>query len=138
MIVQNSLTGGSNFDFVITTNGSTPLKATLAWHEPAATSINTGTINPNVSYLTNNLNLEIIEPGNTMAYPWVLNPANPAATATRGINNGDNVEQVLINSPAAGTYTIMAGLTILDSRRENDLCQYSTFAHKHLLHENFF
>jgi hypothetical protein len=106
MINANILTESSIHDYSITTNGTTPIKATLAWHEPAATNINIGILNPGVSYLVNNLNLQIIGPGGVVYRPWVLNPTNPGNAATRGINNRDNVEQVLINNPPAGTYTV--------------------------------
>ncbi|MFN3315509.1 MAG: T9SS type A sorting domain-containing protein, partial [Raineya sp.] len=40
-------------------------------------------------------------------YPWVLNPATPAAAATKGDNFRDNVEKIIIDNPVVGaTYTI--------------------------------
>jgi hypothetical protein len=39
-------------------------------------------------------------------FPWVLNPSNPSAAATRADNFRDNVEQVYIASPMAGWYRV--------------------------------
>lgn len=56
--------------------------------------------------LRNDLDLRVTSPSSIVHQPWVLNPANPAAAATTGDNTRDNVEQVLINAPSAGVYTV--------------------------------
>jgi hypothetical protein len=56
--------------------------------------------------LVNDLNLEVIAPDGTIFNPWVLNPALPNAIATRQIDNLNNIEQVTIDNPLSGTYTI--------------------------------
>jgi hypothetical protein len=56
--------------------------------------------------LVNDLNLTLTRDGNTW-YPWKLNLANPGASATNsGSNNVDNVEDIDIETPLAGDYTI--------------------------------
>jgi Ca2+-binding RTX toxin-like protein len=62
--------------------------------------------------LVNDLDFWIVGPDNTIYYPWTLDPANPSSPAvqTKG-NHLDNVEQVLIDQPAAGTYQIHVGHT---------------------------
>jgi hypothetical protein len=105
--VENSVDDGDVFNFDIQSSGTRPLKVTLTWTDPPASNTNNGTINPaGVRYLVNNLNLRVIQPGGGTALPWVLDPANPANAATTGDNNRDNVEQVLLLNPAAGTYTV--------------------------------
>jgi hypothetical protein len=42
----------------------------------------------------------------TTIYPWLLDPGNPGNAATTGVDNINNVEQVVINAPASGFYAI--------------------------------
>jgi hypothetical protein len=83
---------------VIVPAGATRLKAMITWNDPAAAS------NSSVA-LVNNLNLSVIN-GAAVTLPWVLNGASPGTTATRGVDNVNNIEQVTIDNPAAGTYTL--------------------------------
>lgn len=102
---EGSLDADEVFEFTIESSGESLIKAMLVWHDPAATNTNGGTLNPNASYLVNDLDLRIIGNGTTYM-PWVMDPANPNNAATRGDNSRDNVEQVLMLEPEAGTYTI--------------------------------
>lgn len=60
--------------------------------------------------LTNNLNLTVTDPNSTVYNPWVLdhtiNATNLDANATRGVDALNNMEQVTIDDPTAGSYTI--------------------------------
>lgn len=60
--------------------------------------------------LVNDLDLVVTDPGAGTHLPWVLdttpNPANLDTPATNGVDHLNNVEQVLLNNPAAGTYDI--------------------------------
>lgn len=60
--------------------------------------------------LVNDLNITVTDPSTTVFNPWVLNPAPNASTlddaAIRSIDSLNNMEQVTINTPSAGTYTI--------------------------------
>ncbi|HIK10546.1 MAG TPA: Ig-like domain-containing protein [Oscillatoriaceae cyanobacterium M33_DOE_052] len=89
------------------------IKVTLAWTDPAPTNLpargtNDSTIDNPASVLVNNLNLSLKGPDGTIYRPWVLDPNNPSAAASKGINNRDNVEQIFVppNSPA-GDYTVI-------------------------------
>ena len=55
--------------------------------------------------LVNDLDLRITRGPDTW-FPWVLNPAAPAAAASKGDNVRDNVEQVEITGAAGGSYTV--------------------------------
>lgn len=76
-----------------------PLKATLAWDDlPGPTNTD--------AQLVNDLDLIAIGPDG-VHYPWTLDPSRPGDPAVR--NRPDrlnNVEQVLVDSPGAGTWTI--------------------------------
>lgn len=75
------------------------LKITLVWNDlPAA-------INSNIS-LVNDLDLEVISANNTSFLPWVLNPEVPDQPAVRGKDKINNIEQVTIENPVSGSYTI--------------------------------
>jgi hypothetical protein len=63
------------------------------------------------SALVNNLDLQVSDPTGKVFLPWVLD-TTPKATnldrpATNGIDNLNNVEQVLIKNPVQGTYNIV-------------------------------
>jgi hypothetical protein len=75
------------------------LKVTLAWDDPSAT-LNAAT------QLVNNLDLELVTPNGDIQRPWVLDPASPANAATQGVDNLNNVEQVLVQNPAAGNWQV--------------------------------
>ena len=67
--------------------------------------------------LVNDLNLTILDPQFNSLLPWVLdptpNPTNLNLPAGNGIDNLNNVEQVLINNPEGGDYFVFInGLTI--------------------------
>ncbi|MBL4593284.1 MAG: S8 family serine peptidase [Flavobacteriales bacterium] len=60
--------------------------------------------------LVNDINMQVVDPVATSYDPWILDPT-PNATnldqvATRGVDNLNNMEQVTINNPAAGSYTV--------------------------------
>ena len=89
------------------------LKITLVWNDlPAA-------INSNIS-LVNDLDIEVISPDNTSFLPWILNPDTPEQQAVRGKDKINNSEQVTIENPASGSYTI----TIMGSYISNASQEY--------------
>jgi hypothetical protein len=85
-------------------DGVSPIRVTLCWTDPAGSSTS---VNDNrTSVLKNDLDLKLAGPGGTY-HPYKLSYANPSANATAtGENNVDNVEQVYLAAPIAGTYTI--------------------------------
>lgn len=56
--------------------------------------------------LVNDLDLKVVKNGKEY-YPWVLNPAKPNEKATKGIDKLNNIEQVTIDKPEAGTYKVI-------------------------------
>lgn len=97
---------GGSFTMNVTALGTEPIKATIAWLDPAGTPSPNLVLNDRTPKLVNDLDLRITQ-GGTTYYPWKLDPDNPAAAATQEDNIVDNVEQVFIENPVAGqTYTI--------------------------------
>lgn len=83
--------------------GTGQLKVMLYWHDvPAA-------VNATIA-LVNNLNMQVTNPSSTVFNPWILdftpNATNLDAVATRGIDIRNNHEQVTIDNPTAGIYSV--------------------------------
>ncbi|RVT98202.1 T9SS type A sorting domain-containing protein [Mucilaginibacter limnophilus] len=105
-IKEASIQQGQTQTYSISTTGTEPLVATIAWTDPEGTPSAAGTINDRSPKLVNDLDIKIS--GNGIVYqPWVLDPEHPSAVAKTGNNNVDNVEQVRtsVNS-SANTYEV--------------------------------
>ncbi|MGY0038776.1 S8/S53 family peptidase [Pedobacter sp. NJ-S-72] len=101
-IAENILTQGEQQFIEVKAKGGVPLMATICWTDPEATPVNTAdALNNTASRLMNDLDLRAVQETTTYS-PWVLNPANPSAPATKGDNTRDNVEQVRIDDPLPG------------------------------------
>jgi hypothetical protein len=78
--------------------GAAFLRVTLVWDDkqaaPAAERA-----------LVNDLDLILRDPAGAPHYAYVLDPDNPSAPATRGINTVDNVEVVEVAEPAPGRWS---------------------------------
>ncbi|MBD2768496.1 S8 family serine peptidase [Hymenobacter sp. BT664] len=83
--------------------GKKQLRVMAYWHDYE------GAINSSTN-LVNNLDLQVTAPGGTSYKPWVLDHrptvAQLNANATRGLDSLNNVEQVTLDNPAAGAYTV--------------------------------
>ena len=97
-------------EILVKTDGAQPLKATIVWTDPSYKfNYNTYSAahNNRTSKLVNDLDLRITNvQTKEVHYPWKLDPNAPRNPATKGDNIVDNVEQVLIDQPAAGIYKI--------------------------------
>ncbi len=98
-ILNTITTGVTNSSTITVSAGAARLRVMLTWNDPAAAA------NANPA-LVNDLNLSVTDPFSVITLPWILDPNNPSNNATRGNDNFSNIEQVTINNPAAGTYTI--------------------------------
>ncbi|HWR33898.1 MAG TPA: hypothetical protein VN451_10240, partial [Chitinophagaceae bacterium] len=91
-------TSGVNNTNITVPAGAARLKVMLTWNDPAAAA------NANPA-LVNNLDLTVVN-GATTTLPWILDKNNPSSNATQAIDNISNIEQVTIDNPASGTYTL--------------------------------
>jgi hypothetical protein len=108
---------------VVVPSGASELQATLCWTDVQHAEI-TG-IDITTAAIVNELDLCVIgpSPATTTYYPWSLDGANPSNAATATVeNNVDNVEQVTMSSPTAGTYTVRVDH---DGSLTNGLQQFS-------------
>lgn len=73
--------------------------------------------------LVNDINITLTDPSSNAFNPWILDPSpNTAALnapAVRGVDNRNNMEQVTIDDPAAGVYTVsVSGFNIPQGPQE--------------------
>ncbi|MFL5746349.1 MAG: S8 family serine peptidase, partial [Niastella sp.] len=98
-----SIGNGSSATFTIpaVAPGTAQIKVLLYWNDPAAF---TGA----ATALVNDLDLTVAAPGAILHHPLVLDPspANVNNIAVEGIDSRNNFEQVVINNPPAGNFTI--------------------------------
>lgn len=102
--IQDSVDQGDVNDHSISVPpGVSHIRVMIYWNDFEA-SVNT------TKALVNDLNMQLSDPASTPYNPWVLdptpNPANLNAYAVRGIDDLNNVEQVTIDNPLPGIYTI--------------------------------
>ena len=91
-------------DFAST--GAEPLRATICWNDIAVGTPPVSLDPPNL-ILWNDIDMRIFRKSDGAEFgPWILDPSNPADTATTGDNFRDNVEQILINDPGRTLYTM--------------------------------
>lgn len=106
----NSSASTGSYPFV--SDGSSPIRVTLCWTDPAGSATTTSDLR--TPRLVNNLDLKVIDADGGEHFPFVMpfvgdwSQAAMDSPAVTGINNTDNVEQVVIAAPpAAGTYQVV-------------------------------
>ena len=97
-IAQN----GQNTHNVTIPTGVKEARIMLYWLDPEGSTFA-------AQSLVNDLDMIVTNGGNTY-YPWILDPTpnatNLSAPATHGVDNLNNMEQVALTDPVAGTYTV--------------------------------
>lgn len=98
--VSNS---GTNTHNISVPTNTKQVKVMIVWPDMAAA------VNANPA-IVNNLNLQATDPSSNTYNPWILdhtaNPANLDMPATRGVDNINTIEQVTVDNPAAGIWSI--------------------------------
>jgi len=106
-ILEEKITNGDEFKFRFYADGSSPVKATVCWTDPASNAL-TPSLNPRTAVLINDLDVRIRKVGASNVYmPYKLNPNFPTAGATKGDNLVDNVELVDAGVLPAGNYELV-------------------------------
>ncbi|GAB5400691.1 MAG: hypothetical protein Aureis2KO_22760 [Aureisphaera sp.] len=95
--------GNSNNHSINVPSGTTQVRFMLYWTDPEAS--------PGASpALVNDLDLVVTDPSNNDYLPYILDSTPDPTTldlpATNGADHLNNMEQVLINNPAAGSYDL--------------------------------
>lgn len=114
--VSGSSANGSADNFAINVPVNTArLKVMLYWNDPAASALSSNA-------LVNDLDLTVSDPSTGVTLPKVLNGAvvNVQDPATNGEDHINNMEQVVIDQPAAGNYTIHVKGTAITENPSQD------------------
>ncbi|MEQ9498268.1 MAG: S8 family serine peptidase [Deltaproteobacteria bacterium] len=109
-LARAAVRDGETYEYEMdVTPGSNEVRVTLSWLDAYANSTAQ-------RRLINDLDLELISPSGQTYYPWTLDAANPFDDAVQNQRNDlDNVEQVLVESPEDGVWTVrIAGTNIPD------------------------
>ena len=100
------LVDGGQVTLTVSSDGWAPLRVTLAWTDPPGT-VPVVAVDPIDLMLVNDLDITLTSMvSGPVDYPWVLDGADPTRAAATGINDRDNIEQVLVATPRAGDYLI--------------------------------
>jgi hypothetical protein len=98
-LAANISQGATNNHSLQVPSGLTRMRVLLAYADKEAAD----NANPT---LVNNLDIKLIAPNAQEFLPLTLDPDNPSANASSAVNNRDNIEQIVVNNPTAGTWTI--------------------------------
>ncbi|MES2703849.1 MAG: S8 family serine peptidase [Bacteroidota bacterium] len=99
---MGAVANGNSQSFTITIPANTAqARIMLCWHDVPASPTSS-------KQLVNDLDLTVTTPSSTVHRPMILDPspANVDKLAVEGDDRINNIEQVTINNPVAGTYTI--------------------------------
>ena len=102
--------GGSNDHSITIPANTSEVRFMVYWSDAAAAAAASPA-------LVNDLDLVVTDPGSTTYQPWILDTTPNAAflntPATTGIDRLNNMEQVIVSNPTAGTYNInIAGFNV--------------------------
>jgi hypothetical protein len=75
------------------------VKIMLYWNDPASAVLTGKT-------LVNDLDLKVIRPGGTEVQPSFPRAATPLTAAEPGVDSVNNIEQIVLEGPATGTYIV--------------------------------
>lgn len=105
-ISEENLSSGQVFSMTVNSPGGTPLMASISWTDlPGVINNGNSVANDQTAALVNDLDIRITR-NSTTFFPWRLT-SDPNSPAERiGDNTKDNLEQVKIDAPTAGQYTI--------------------------------
>ena len=83
--------------------GTSQMRVMVYWHDVGGSPASS-------TYLVNDIDMQVTDPSSVSWNPWILDPtpnaANLNAPATRGIDHLNNMEQVTLDNPAAGSYIV--------------------------------
>ncbi len=91
------------------------LKVMLYWHDPAASVLA-------AKALVNDLDLEVLNPSSTTLLPLVLDStyAHVNDVAVNGADHTNNIEQIVVDNPAAGNYNIKIKATAINQNSSQE------------------
>jgi len=114
-VTGNITSGMDNIGPITVPAGTAELKVMLYWNDPAAAPVSFQT-------LVNDLDLEVIPPVGPAVLPLVLDTAYNQVKnyAHNGVDNINNIEQVVIKNPVAGDYNFKIKATNITQNPSQD------------------
>lgn len=106
--IIRTVTIGSNgqVDLPLVVGGEGQVKITICWTDPAGTP-GPNALDNRTPMLVNDIDVRLIKNDDQTTFmPWTLDPDNPAAPAVPGDNTRDPQEQIVVNDPESGIYTV--------------------------------
>ena len=101
-----TLDDGTTQHYGFASDGVGDARITIVWTDPAGTPP-PPSLDPRTKMLVNDLDIRLLDRyGSTVGRPWALDPDDPSAAAIAADNARDNVEQIDIYAPAAGSYRL--------------------------------
>ncbi len=102
--LTDSVTQGNSKTHIINVpSGTRQLRVMVYWSDVGGSPVA-------APALVNNINMTLTDPSAAVWNPWILDPtpvvANLTAPAVRGVDSLNNMEQVTLDNPAAGAYTV--------------------------------
>ncbi len=102
-LTDSIIQGASNTHSITVPAGTTQIRVMVYWPDVGGTPAA-------APALVNDLNITLTDPSNVAWDPWILDPtpvvANLTTPAVRGVDSLNNMEQVTLDAPAAGTYIV--------------------------------
>jgi hypothetical protein len=105
-VEELTLTNGGSYSLNLEPVPNKKITATIVWTDPMATSPG-DVLDPQTPMLINDLDIRIIDGDGNEFFPWILDPSNPPAPATKGDNFRDNVEKLEIELPEDKMYQLI-------------------------------
>jgi hypothetical protein len=102
-------------EFALTLASPDDLRVVLVWTDPEVILDGNDLA---AATLVNDLDLVVKDPNGNDVLPYVLDPKQPFARATRGVNKVDNVEEVEIAGAGTGIYHVIVNGTRMKSAQE--------------------
>ena len=106
-IFEGDLQNNDVFDVKIYVSEGKDTRVTLCWTDPAAPA-SPAILNDRTLKLINDLDIRLIaaDSEDEVYFPYILDPANPNAPATKGDNFRDNVEMIFATGLKEGSYIV--------------------------------
>jgi hypothetical protein len=106
-IIESTLPAASTDTLFFESTGG-PAKLTLAWTDSPAIPAVEPELNNSESHLIRNIDMVLSSlDTNADFHPWILDPTNPDAPASRGQNVLDNIEQIKESDLSPGSYCLV-------------------------------
>lgn len=127
-IMEGELLNDATHEWVLNPQANQKITASLVWTDPSGLPPDAA-LDPPYKMLVNDLDLRLIDASGTIQYPWILDPGNPQAAATRGDNTRDNVEKLEFNLPEAKPYRLQVshkGFLLNESQHYSLIITYTS------------